>query len=175
MVSSSKKGMMESRYAVWASRKQKWHEEDAGVFPGQTSSFIIVLPQGNGQAEATNKTLIKIISKMSQEYTRGWTMHLPNALWAYSNSSKSAIGFSPFSLVYGIEVMNPVEAMTPSLRVIQMKEKEKEKEVFAAERYQDLEGLDEKREEAQECSHRYRRRMTEAYDRMTKERVFAEG
>ena len=28
-------------------------------------------PQGNGQAEATNKTLIKIISKMSQEYTRG--------------------------------------------------------------------------------------------------------
>ena len=25
--------------------------------------------QGNGQAEATNKTLIKIISKMSQEYT----------------------------------------------------------------------------------------------------------
>ena len=28
-------------------------------------------PQGNGQAEATNKTLIKIISKMSQEYTGG--------------------------------------------------------------------------------------------------------
>ena len=28
-------------------------------------------PQGNGQAEATNKTLIKIISKMSEEYTRG--------------------------------------------------------------------------------------------------------
>ena len=28
-------------------------------------------PQGNGQAKATNKTLIKIISKMSQEYTKG--------------------------------------------------------------------------------------------------------
>ena len=37
-------------------------------------------PQGNGQVEATNKTLIKIISKMSQEYTRGWAMHLPDAL-----------------------------------------------------------------------------------------------
>ena len=37
-------------------------------------------PQGNGQAEATNKTFIKIISKMSQEYTEGWEMHLPNAL-----------------------------------------------------------------------------------------------
>ena len=64
-------------------------------------------PQGNGQAEATNKTLIKIISKMSQEYMRGWAVHLPDALWAYRNSSKSATGFSPFSLVYRTEVVNP--------------------------------------------------------------------
>ena len=64
-------------------------------------------PQGNGQAKATNKTLIKIISKMSQEYTEGWVMHLPDALWAYRNSPKSATGFSPFLLVYGTEVMGP--------------------------------------------------------------------
>ena len=44
--------------------------------------------------------------------------------------------------------MGPVEVMTPSLRVMQMKEKEKEKEFFAAERYEDLKGLDERREEA---------------------------
>ena len=64
-------------------------------------------PQGNGQAEATNKTLIKIISKMSQEYTGGWAVHLLDALWAYRNSPKSATGFSPFSLVYGTEVVSP--------------------------------------------------------------------
>ncbi|XP_030970996.1 uncharacterized protein LOC115991446 [Quercus lobata] len=58
-------------------------------------------PQGNGQAEATNKVLIKIISKMSQKYIKGWTMHLPDALWAYRKSPKSATGFSLFSLVYG--------------------------------------------------------------------------
>ena len=34
-------------------------------------------------------------------------MHLPDALWAYRNSPKSATGFSPFLLVYGIEVMGP--------------------------------------------------------------------
>ena len=67
--------------------------------------------QGNGQAEATNKTLIKIISKMSQEYTGGWAMHLPNALWAYRNSPKLATGFSPFSLVYRTEVVSPAEIM----------------------------------------------------------------
>ena len=37
-------------------------------------------PQGNGQVEAKNKTLIKIINKMSQEYTGEWVMHLPDAL-----------------------------------------------------------------------------------------------
>ena len=69
---------------------------------------------------------------MSQEYIGGWIVHLPNALWAYRNSPKSATGFSPFSLVYGTEVVSPVEIIIPSLRVMQMQEKEKEEEVFAA-------------------------------------------
>nr|XP_023899321.1 uncharacterized protein LOC112011173 [Quercus suber] len=98
-------------------------------------------PQGNGQIEATNKTLIKIISKMSQECTGEWAMHLPDALWAYRSSPKSATGFSPFSLVYGTEVVSPAEIMTPSLRVMQMQEKEKEEEVFVAERCEDLKDL----------------------------------
>ena len=61
-------------------------------------------------------------------------MHLPDALWAYKNSPKLATDFSPFSLVYGIEVVSPVKIMTSSLRVMQMQEKEKEEEVFAVER-----------------------------------------
>ena len=100
-------------------------------------------------------------------------MHLPDALWAYRNSPKSATGFSPFSLVYGTEVVSPAEVMTPSLRVMQMREKEKEEEVFAANKCEDLEGLDGKREKAQECNCRYKQKMIE--DKMTKERVFAEG
>ena len=102
-------------------------------------------------------------------------MHLPDALWAYKNSPKSATGFSPFSLVYVIKVMSPIEVMTSFLRVMQMWEKEKENGVFAAKRCEDLEGLDEKREEAQEHSRKYRQRMIEAYGRMIKERVLAEG
>ena len=71
---------------------------------------------------------------MSQEYTGGWATHLLDALWAYRKSPKSATCFSHFSLVYETEVVSPVEVMTPSLRVMQMREKEKEGEVFAAER-----------------------------------------
>ncbi|XP_075665256.1 uncharacterized protein LOC142634897 [Castanea sativa] len=131
-------------------------------------------PQGNGQAEATNKTFIKIISKMNQEYNGGWEKHLRDALWAYRNSPKSATRFSPFSFVYGMEMMSPAEVMTPSLRVVQVQKKEKKKEIFAAERYEDLEGMDEKREEAQEHNRKHKQRMTEAYGRMTRERVFVE-
>ena len=83
-------------------------------------------PQGNGQVVATNKTLIKIISKMSQEYREGWAMHLPDTLWAYRNSPKLATGFSSFSLVYETKVISVAEVMTSSLRVMSMREKEKE-------------------------------------------------
>ena len=102
-------------------------------------------------------------------------MHLPDALRAYWSLPKSTTGFSPFSLVYEMEVMSPIEVMTPFLRIMQAWKKETEKEVFAAERCEDLEGLDEKREKAQEHSCRYRQRMTEVYGRTTKERVFAKG
>ena len=71
--------------------------------------------------------------------------------------------------------MSPVKVMTPSLRVMQMQEKEKEKGVFVAKRYENLEGFDERREEAQERSHRYRQKMIEAYGKMTEERVFMKG
>jgi len=45
-------------------------------------------------------------------------------------------------------VVSLAELIIPSLRVMQMQKKEKEKEVFMAERCKDVEGLDEKREEA---------------------------
>ena len=55
-----------------------------------------------------------------------------------------------------------VEEMIPFLRVMQTRKKEKENEVFTVERCKDLEGLDEKRGEALECSRRYKQRMTKA-------------
>ena len=55
---------------------------------------------------------------MSQEYGEGWVTHLPDALWAYQSSPKSATKFSPFSIVYGIEVVSLAEVMIPSLRVL---------------------------------------------------------
>ena len=50
-------------------------------------------------------------------------------------------------LVYGTEALSPVELMIPSLRVFQTWKKENEKDVFVAERCEDLEEVDEKRDE----------------------------
>uniref|UniRef100_A0A2N9EST4 RNA-directed DNA polymerase n=1 Tax=Fagus sylvatica TaxID=28930 RepID=A0A2N9EST4_FAGSY len=54
-------------------------------------------PQGNGQAEATNRMLLRILSKMVFDYGKGWNSHLADTLWAYRGSTKTATGFTPFS------------------------------------------------------------------------------
>lgn len=90
-------------------------------------------------------------------------------LWAYHSSTKFAIGFSPFSLVYRTEVVSPVELKIPSLRVLQARKKENEKNIFMVERCEDLKRLAEKREEALEHSCKYRQRMMEAYGKAIEE------
>ena len=84
----------------------------------------------------------------------------------------STKGFSPFSLVYGTEAVSLTKLMIPSLRVLQAQKKEG---CILVERCEDLEGLYENREEAEEHSYRYRHKMVEAYGNAIKERVFVEG
>jgi hypothetical protein len=63
----------------------------------------------NGQAEASNKTLINLIKKKVEEKPRRWHEVLTEALWAYQVSKHGAIKVTPFELVYGQEAMLPIE------------------------------------------------------------------
>jgi transposase InsO family protein len=65
--------------------------------------------QANGQAESSNKTLIKLIKKKTEENPKRWHEVLSEALWAYRISKHSATKVTPFELVYGQEVVLPVE------------------------------------------------------------------
>ena len=73
-------------------------------------------PQTNGAVEAANKNIKRILRKMV-ETSRDWSEKLPFALWAYRTSFRTSIGSTPYSLVYGMEAVLPVEIEMRSLRV----------------------------------------------------------
>ena len=73
-------------------------------------------PQTNRAVEAMNKNIKRILRKMV-ETSRDWSEKLPFALWAYRTSFRTSTGTTPYSLVYGIEPMLPVEIEMGSLRV----------------------------------------------------------
>ena len=73
-------------------------------------------PKMNGAVEAANKN-VKILSKMTRTY-KDWHEHLPCALCVYRTSVRTSIGATPYSLVYGMEVVLPVEVEIPSLRIL---------------------------------------------------------
>lgn len=87
-------------------------------------------PQGNDQAETTNKVISKILSKMVHEYKANWSARLINALWAYKTSPRESTGFSPYSFISGAEVIIPIELSLPTIWVIAVNaEAEKSSEV----------------------------------------------
>ncbi|RVX00526.1 Transposon Ty3-I Gag-Pol polyprotein [Vitis vinifera] len=73
-------------------------------------------PQTNGAVEATNKNIKRILRRMV-ETSRDWSEKLPFALWAYRTSFRTSTGATPYSLVYNMEVVLPVEIEMGSLRV----------------------------------------------------------
>ncbi|KAA3486325.1 RNA-directed DNA polymerase [Gossypium australe] len=97
-------------------------------------------PKMNGAVEAANKN-IKIIGKMVETY-KDWHGKLPFALYAYRTCARTSTGATPFSLVYGMEAVLPIEVEIPSLRVLMESKLEESKWVQA--RYDQLNLIEEK-------------------------------
>ena len=74
-------------------------------------------PQANGQAESTNKILCTVLTKIVGNSRADWEMKLNAALWAYRVAFKTAIGTTPFNLVFGLDAILPMEFLIPTLRV----------------------------------------------------------
>ncbi|XP_050222338.1 uncharacterized protein LOC126672432 [Mercurialis annua] len=72
-------------------------------------------PQANGAVEAANKNVKKILAKMVETY-RDWSKKLPYALHGYRRTASTSTGATPYSLVYGMEVVLPIEVELQSLR-----------------------------------------------------------
>ena len=78
----------------------------------------------NGAVEVANKNVKKIIAKAKETY-KDWHEKLPFALHAYQTRVRTSTEATPYSLVYGMEVVLPIKVEILSLRVLREIELEK--------------------------------------------------
>jgi len=126
----------------------------------------------NGVVEAANKNIKKIIQKMTMSY-KDWHEMLPFALHGYRTSVCTSTGATPFSLVYGMEVMLPFEVEVSSLRILAesgLKESE-----WAQARFDQLNLIEDKRLAAMSHGCLYHKRVKNAFDKKVRTRRFSEG
>lgn len=74
-------------------------------------------PQSNVQAKASDKTIIKILKRVFNYAGQDWHVQLNLDLWAYHTSICTPTSATPYSLVYGVKAILPLEVKIPSLKV----------------------------------------------------------
>lgn len=130
-------------------------------------------PQANGQVESTNKTLEGIITKTVAMNRNNWEEKLKDALWAYRITWKNTTGFTPYQLVYGKEVLLPIEFQIHTYKMaadlgIDLNEAQKE-------RIRQLNQLDEMRQQAEETGILMQKQRKQWHDAHSKKKQFKEG
>ena len=119
-------------------------------------------PKMNGTVEAANKNVKKIIVKAIETY-KDWHEKLPFTLHAYRTGVRTSTGATPYSLVYGMEAVVPIEVEIPSLRVLREVDLEEAEWVQAW--YEQLNLIEERRMKAIRHGQLYQRRMMRAHDK----------
>ena len=71
----------------------------------------------NGAVEAANENIKKIVQKMEMTY-KDWHEMLPFALHGYRTSARTSTGETPYSLVYSMEAVLPIEVQIPYLQIM---------------------------------------------------------
>ena len=129
--------------------------------------------QANGQAESSNKILIKLIKKKVEDNPRKWHELLSEALWAHRISRHGATKVTPYELVYGQEAVLPVEVNLNALRIA------KQNDLSAVDFYNlMMDNIDEvvdKRLAALKAIERDKLRVARAYNKKVKLKNFQVG
>ena len=99
-----------------------------------------------------------------------WVEYLPEVLWAYRTTHKSATRETLFALAFGTEVVAPVEVGIKS-PTIELASEEHNDEALRL----NLELLDEKREQVQRRTEEYQRKTTRYYNKKVKPRSYMPG
>ncbi|RVX18478.1 Retrovirus-related Pol polyprotein from transposon 17.6 [Vitis vinifera] len=139
---------------------------------GRTSSAASNPPnhysrQRNGQAEATNKTLITALKKRLEQAKGKWVEELPGVLWAYRTTPGRPTGNTPFALAYGMDAVIPTEIGLPTIRTEAGRQDDANAELG-----RNLDWADEVRETASIRMADYQQRAAAHYNRKARPRSF---
>ncbi|KAG7542873.1 Retrotransposon gag domain [Arabidopsis thaliana x Arabidopsis arenosa] len=129
-------------------------------------------PQGNGQAEAANKTILSNLKKRLNHLKGGWYEELQPVLWAYRTTPRRPTGETPFSLVYGMEAVVPAELNVPELRRTEAPLNEEENSAMLND---SLDTINERRDQALIRIQNYQQAAARYYNSKVKSRPFFVG
>jgi hypothetical protein len=90
--------------SIFISKEFRKFTADVGIKLIRSSPYYA---QANGQAEASNQSLIKLIKRKIDEHPKRWHEVLSEALWAHHISCHRATKTSSYHLVYGQEAVLP--------------------------------------------------------------------
>ncbi|XP_019155161.1 PREDICTED: uncharacterized protein LOC109152033 [Ipomoea nil] len=127
----------------------------------------------NGLAGAFNKTLCILLKKVVSKSKRDWQERMEEALWAYRTTYRTPTQSTPYSLVYGVKAVLPLERQIPSLRLAIQEGLTDEDNVML--RLAELEALDEKRLQTQQSLECYQARISRAFNKRVRIRSFQVG
>lgn len=68
-------------------------------------------PQSNGMIERFNRTLLSMLSHFVEDNQSNWDILLPYVMMAYRSSVHASTGFTPYKVVFGCEIVLPVDVM----------------------------------------------------------------
>jgi hypothetical protein len=129
-------------------------------------------PQGNGLAESSNKSLIRIIKRLLEDNKKAWDSKLKFALWADRVTTKRSIGISPFQLVYGTEVVFPSQLAMPVAKFLQDYQGEPDDMIR---RIHQLVEVQQAREQVMNKVQDRQQKIKQAFDRKAKKEDFQMG
>ena len=127
-------------------------------------------PQSNGQAEVTIRTLKAALKTKLEDLKGKWVEYLPEVLWAYRTTCKSAIQETPFALAFGTKAVDPVEIGLKSPR-IELANVEHNEEALRL----NLDLIEEKREQVLKRMEDYHRKTARYYDQRVRPRSYKPG
>jgi len=129
--------------------------------------------QANGQAEACNKGIIKLIRRKIEENPRRWQILLNEALWSYRMACHGSTKLSPYQLVYGHDVVVPWEIKTCSRWMFFQDQLTADD--YATLMKDELDDLAEHRLRALISIEENKKRVAKWYDKKVKAKEFADG